>query len=528
VRFFFGRFSHASIVFVCTGFSGVVLALCLLAGAHFKHGVEQETYRETANIAEILMAGFDDDAATANAILARLAASIPQDKVSVDHESELHWLLTGYALQPSMIGPSLIDRNGTLIASARVDPVPKISLKDRSSFRAHADARGETGLYINTPMRGVLTKEWSIQFSRALRDPSGGLYGVVMLSYRLSHFVSVYEKLKLSNRGLAGLTGKDGVVRIRTLNGVIGYGSSVPKLALVYDRVAAGETSGKFYGRNVDDVTRIGTFVVSPTTPFFVTVGYDVGYLRAQYMGFFYALGLCWLVLTGAMVAAAVFIHRMGMLSRQSELDVINSAIAERQKISADMHDSIGASLAALLAYFTTENINMADVRRRVGEILMELRFLVDSGETDDSDINLLLSSVRHRMAGGIELAGITLHWQAADLPHVTGLTAHDALAIKLILMEALSNILHHSSASAATLTASYDRPASAIVIVVRDDGGGFDPADAGAGRGLSNMRKRSASISTGAAIVIDSAPGRGASVRLTLNVPPDASQKAA
>ena len=38
------------------------------------------------------------------------------------------------------------------------------------------------------------------------------------------------------------------------------------------------------------------------------------------------------------------------------------------------MHDSIGASLAALLAYFTTENVNMAAVKRRIAEILMELR----------------------------------------------------------------------------------------------------------------------------------------------------------
>ena len=131
--------------------------------------------------------------------------------------------------------------------------------------------------------------------------------------------------------------------------------------------------------------------------------------------------------------------------------------MAERQRISADMHDSIGASLAALLAYFTTENVNLADVKRRLGEILMELRFLVDSGETDDGDINLLLGNVRHRMGSGIELAGIGLRWQVAELPRIRGLTAHDALAIKLILMETLSNVLHHSRRKVATMTARHD-----------------------------------------------------------------------
>jgi signal transduction histidine kinase len=299
---------------------------------------------------------------------------------------------------------------------------------------------------------------------------------------------------------------------------------AVSKLPLAYERALAGETGGTFYSRGgPDDVTRIGSFVVSPTTPFYVTVGYDNSYLRAQYIGFFYVLGLCWFVLTAAMLATAAFVHRLGKLSQQHEIDVINSALAERQKISADMHDSIGSSLAALLAYLGTETINLANVQRRVGEILMELRFLVDSSETDDGDINLLLSNVRHRMGIGIELAGVALAWPAADLPQIAGLTARDALAIKLILMEALSNVLHHSRARTATLTASYDRAAATIIVTVADDGIGFDPAAAGSGRGLANMRKRAASISTGAALTIDSAPGRGTTVRLDLKVPPAA-----
>jgi signal transduction histidine kinase len=222
------------------------------------------------------------------------------------------------------------------------------------------------------------------------------------------------------------------------------------------------------------------------------------------------------------MIAATTFVHRLEKLNQQTQLEIINSAVAERQKISGDMHDSIGASLAALLAYFTTENVNIADVKRRIGEVLMELRFLVDSAETDDDgDINLLLSNVRHRMGSGIELAGIDLHWQAVKLPEIRGLTARDALAIKLILMETLSNVLHHSKASTATLTAGYDPQASAMLISVADDGCGFDPADAGAGRGLSNMRRRTRGISTGGAIFIDSLPRRGTTVRLELRVPP-------
>lgn len=523
-RFLFGPFARAPIV-LCAGFSAFVLMLCALAGSHFKHALEQQFYGETQNIAQILMAGFDDDAAAADGILKRLAGEISPSDVAPDHEAELHRLLASYALLPSMLGPAILDRNGTLIASAELDRVPELSFKDRNIFRVHAEAMGKSTLYIGAPTRTQIGSEWAIQFSRPLRDASGELFGVVLLSYRLEHFVSLYEKLKLSDRGLAGLVGKDGIVRIRSLNGVIGHASTVPRIPLVFDRVLAGQMSGTIYNQpgGPDDVMRIGSFVASSTTPFYVTVAYDTAYLRTQYSGFFYTLGLSWFALTVAMAAAAAFIHRLATLSRQTELQIVASATAERQKISADMHDSIGASLAALLACLTTENINVADVKRRIGEILMELRFLVDSAETDDRDLNLLLSSVRHRMGTGIELAGIDLHWQAGALPPVEGLSARDALSIKLILMEALSNVLHHSKAETAALAAGFVPQASEIFMSVSDDGCGFYPADAAGGRGLANMRRRTASISTGAEIFIESAPGRGTTVRIVLETRPDA-----
>lgn len=92
-RFLFGRFARAPIV-LCASFSVLVLVLCMLAGIHFKHAVEQQFYSETQNIAQILMAAFDDDAAAADGILTRLAAEIRPSDVSQDREAELHRLLT--------------------------------------------------------------------------------------------------------------------------------------------------------------------------------------------------------------------------------------------------------------------------------------------------------------------------------------------------------------------------------------------------------------------------------------------------
>jgi signal transduction histidine kinase len=90
---------------------------------------------------------------------------------------------------------------------------------------------------------------------------------------------------------------------------------------------------------------------------------------------------------------------------------------------------------------------------------------------------------------------------------------------MKLILMEALSNVLHHSGARSVTLSATYDETASAIIITVADDGRGFD-INAKAGRGIFNMNMRMRKLSTGGTLTIDANPGRGATVRLELRVP--------
>jgi signal transduction histidine kinase len=163
--------------------------------------------------------------------------------------------------------------------------------------------------------------------------------------------------------------------------------------------------------------------------------------------------------------------------------------------------------------------MNLADIKRRIGEILMELRLLVDSAEPVGGDLNMILGNVRHRMAAAIELAGIEFRWRVQELPTITALSSRDALSMKLIIMEALSNVLHHSEARSVTLSAIYDEAASAIIVAVADDGRGFD-VNAKTGRGISNMNMRTRKLSTGGTLAIDANPGKGTTVRVELRVP--------
>jgi signal transduction histidine kinase len=84
------------------------------------------------------------------------------------------------------------------------------------------------------------------------------------------------------------------------------------------------------------------------------------------------------------------------------------------------------------------------------------------------------------------------------------------------IVQEALNNAVKHARPTAITVSAA--RKDGAMMIGVADDGSGFDPeAIAGAGRGLSGMRKRAQQI--GAVVRMERRQGGGTAV--SLHFPP-------
>ncbi len=122
-------------------------------------------------------------------------------------------------------------------------------------------------------------------------------------------------------------------------------------------------------------------------------------------------------------------------------------------------------------------------------------------------------------MRSGIELAGIEFVWKVDDLPDLGPVSSKDALALRLLLMEALSNVMHHARARIVTLSASYDYACHRITIAVIDDGCGFDVAAVADGHGLRNMRARAKSMSLPTTLDIDSAPNMGTSVQITIEL---------
>ena len=204
----------------------------------------------------------------------------------------------------------------------------------------------------------------------------------------------------------------------------------------------------------------------------------------------------------------------------------------ERKRLAADLHDEFGQALTAL-------HMGMEATR---SQIMPEQRELKDNCDRIIARIEHLTENVR--MISGelrpdmLEHFGLvpTVESYITDLQErVTGLTVDFQAAgfgnrkinplveitIYRVMQEALNNIVKHSQAGRAAVRLTYSHPQ--VIMVIKDDGQGFEPEQALSqagyrhkGIGLISMRERVASA--GGTIDIRSSPGKGTIIRVTLS----------
>ena len=97
--------------------------------------------------------------------------------------------------------------------------------------------------------------------------------------------------------------------------------------------------------------------------------------------------------------------------------------------------------------------------------------------------------------------------------------------ALLRVAQSALANVAQHSGAGRARLTLTYER--DTVTLDVVDDGRGFDPsAVAGAsgrgdGRGFGLPSVRSRAHELGGTVTLETSPGAGTALAVTLPLPP-------
>ncbi|MDG2523332.1 hypothetical protein P7B02_17520 [Caulobacter segnis] len=185
----------------------------------------------------------------------------------------------------------------------------------------------------------------------------------------------------------------------------------------------------------------------------------------------------------------------------------------ERQRLMQDMHDGLGSSLVTALRAFENDRADDLDAVGILRACIDDLKLTIDSMEPVETDLLLLLATLRFRLQPRLQAAGVKLTWSVGEAPPLDWLDQRHALHILRIVQEAFANILKHAGARqvAVAVRTEGDR----VLVSIQDDGKGFDPARAAAGRGLANQRRRADAIG---AMVIWEPVTKGS--RLVLSLP--------
>lgn len=176
----------------------------------------------------------------------------------------------------------------------------------------------------------------------------------------------------------------------------------------------------------------------------------------------------------------------------------------ERARLVQDMHDGLGSSLMTALRVVEHGSADEAAVAEVLRACIDDLKLTIDSMEPVQTDLLLLLATLRFRLGPRLEHAGITLRWEVNDVPALDWLDPRNALHILRILQEAFTNVIKHTRASEISVTTGLVD--GGIQVTVADNGPGFVLADGlkQGGRGLANQLRRAEAIGARLAIRSD------------------------
>ena len=205
------------------------------------------------------------------------------------------------------------------------------------------------------------------------------------------------------------------------------------------------------------------------------------------------------------------------LASNYRKLHALNrerAMIEERQRIMRDMHDGIGGQLITAITRVRTARLKQDQLEAMLGEMLDDLRLVIDSLQRTENDLGSALGNFRYRLEPRLKSLGIALEWRLDGSVDELTLQPSDILHALRIVQEAFTNILKHSGATRVCVASSRTTINGMENISLSiSDNGVYRPGRCGYGVG--NIMARARAIGGSAQLL-----GGEDGTCLTLNVP--------
>ena len=221
----------------------------------------------------------------------------------------------------------------------------------------------------------------------------------------------------------------------------------------------------------------------------------------------------------------------INQLSREQEeryqLGLLEGEQKERERLAHELHDDMGAKLAMARMHVQALEPHKAKLPHTVQDEYKQALSLIelsidkarniardmDAGLVEDLGLRAGLVDLTQRMSGASStLFELIISGRERDFSRVF------ERKLYLTCSELISNILKYADAARATLQVFYRE--NELMLMMEDDGKGFDPEEARqkGGMGLTSIHKRIEGL--GGSISIDSKPGNGTITTLQIPYP--------
>jgi two-component sensor histidine kinase len=193
-----------------------------------------------------------------------------------------------------------------------------------------------------------------------------------------------------------------------------------------------------------------------------------------------------------------------------------------RNKIAADLHDDIGSTLNSIALYSDLAKQQPVQRDYALGMIAENARKIIDSmsdivwminPKNDSFDkIIFRMRSLTHDL---LKTKKIECQFKYDETLNEISLPMGMRRNIYLIFKEALNNMIKYSNATKASIKMLHEK--KTIILLISDNGTGFDHSVSHNGNGLTNMVQRAEEI--GAKLNIESEQGVGTNIELNIKL---------
>jgi signal transduction histidine kinase len=227
---------------------------------------------------------------------------------------------------------------------------------------------------------------------------------------------------------------------------------------------------------------------------------------------------------TGLVVTGVRGVLRMRYKKRILALERVAALDRERARIARDLHDDLGSTMTQIALSLERAVRDAAASGMKVEEFrdgleatrrgMASLSATVWALHPTGDQLPALCTQVGDQASRFLRRSGVLCDIDIPEDIPAHAVSAESRHHLVLIVREVLNNLVRHAHARRAWVTIRL--PVEGLVIEVRDDGRGFDPALVRhGGHGLANLRERASAM--GATLQIDARSGQGTRVSLVV-----------